>query len=47
MLVTKNGVYLVSRQGKVRSFQMISWAQITAQLDGRSQDNRAQTLPDM
>jgi len=34
MLVTKNGVYLVSRWGKMRSFQMISWAQIAAQLEG-------------
>jgi len=34
MLVSKNGIYLVSRWGQMRSFQVISWAQIAAQLEG-------------
>jgi len=33
LIVTKRGIYLISRQGKLRSFRLITWAQILARLE--------------
>jgi hypothetical protein len=33
LLVSKRGVYLIGRRSKVRSFRLITWAQILARLE--------------
>jgi hypothetical protein len=33
MLLSKRGVYLISQEGKLRSFRLITWAQIRKRLE--------------
>ena len=34
LILSKRGIYLVWRRGKLRSFRLITWEQMLARLDG-------------